>query len=301
MKLSIIIPSYNSLGLLQQSLPHLKALLTPGSAEIIVVDNASTDGSGMWLQNGSLGIDHVIYLDENVGFAAACNRGIEQAQAPYILLLNSDAFPQPGALEKLMEYLDSHPRVGIVAPQLVFSDGRWQRSGGLLPSPRAAMLDAFGITSFLNLAANLRWRVLGSRQAPRAANYVDGACMMVRYAMIQQIGNLDERFFFFIEDAEYCQRARQNGWLVHQVPSSKVVHLRGGSSSQKSLEQSTKMRLQSERTFVVQTSGLEGWRRFLVWRRRNYRMRMLLALVAGRHRQYETYKLLWRVYWEQTL
>lgn len=125
--------------------------------------------------------------------------------------------------------------------------------------------------------------------------------MMIRRQVIQEIGGLDERFFLFVEDAEYCQRARRNGWLVHQLPSSEVVHLRGGSSSKKSREHSARMRLDSERILVLQTAGVQGWRQFLHWRRYNYRARMLLAYIFGRKQRYETYRLLWHLYAQEQL
>jgi GT2 family glycosyltransferase len=294
--LAIVLVNYNTLNLLQECLTHLDHLAGSPATHIVIVDNDSTDGSRQWLQALDREQYCVVLSDHNLGFAGGCNLGIQQTSANYILLLNTDAFLEPGALKLLVTYLDQHPQAGIAGPQLLYPNGHWQRSTGLIPSPKSAMLDALGFTSMVNFTASALWKLTGSRWQPRSVEYVDGACMLIRRVTIDQVGGLDEQFFFFVEDAEFCFRARQYGWKVMYIPQSRVVHLRGGSSSRKNLEQSLKMRVQSERTFVHQTYGAKAEQSFLFWRRLNYCWRMGLASLTGNRERYQRYRTAWQVY-----
>jgi len=263
-----------------------------------VVDNASTDGSHEWLQTLKDERIHCILSPENLGFAKGCNLGIQQASGDAILLLNTDAFPEPGALKTLMTYLEDYPDVGIIGPQLLYPDGRWQRSTGRVLSPRSAFLDAVGITSLQHVLAAWLWPLTGRWWRPQEVEYVDGACMLLRRAMVEQIGGLDERFFFFVEDAEYCARARLHGWKVIYLPQSHVVHLRGGSSSRKNHERTVKMRAHSEKQFVVSFQSEQAWSRVAFWRQVNYWWRMQLAKFTGQKERYERYKTVYQAYGE---
>lgn len=298
MDLSIVLVNYNTLDLIQQCLEYLNHLADSPVSRIVIVDNGSTDGSRQWLQSLNKERYHVLLSDRNLGFAGGCNLGIQHTTSNYILLLNTDAFLSADALAVLTRYLDEHPDVGIVGPQLLYPDGSWQRSTGLIPSPRSAMLDALGITSMRRVIARLLWQWTGRWWFPYPVEYLDGACMLLRRDMLNQIGGLDERFFFYMEDADLCYRARQRGWQVFYVPQSRVVHLRGGSSSQKNLETSIRLRVQSERIFILSTQGRDAWQRFLFWRRWNYRARMYLACLFGQRRRKAKYRLAWQVYRE---
>ena len=298
--LSIVVVNYNSLKLLQGCLAHLDTWVRLPATEIIVVDNGSTDGSGEWVRKLDSQLYHVVLSQRNLGFAGGCNLGIRQSSGDYILLLNTDAFPQAGALDLLVEYLVHCPSVGVAGPQLLYPDGRWQRSTNLTPSPKSAMLDALGITSLGHVLASVLWKWTGRWWRPRPVEYVDGACMLIRRAVIDDIGGLDERFFFFVEDAEFCRRARQHGWQVVYVPQSQVVHLRGGSSSKKNAEESLRMRWRSEREFILRTWGEVAWRRFLFWRRLNYRWRLALATLCRDANRRQRYQVAWRVYAQES-
>lgn len=300
MGLSVVIVNFNTLDLLQRCLEQLKEVLTAFPAEIVLADNASTDGSREWIQALASQQIHCVLSPENLGFAGGCNLGIQQATGEYILLLNTDAFPESGALETLVEYLEQHPDVGIVGPQLVYPGGRWQRSTGRIPSPCSAFLDALGITSFEHTLATIMWPLIGHRWRSRAVEYVDGACMLIRRAVVDQIGDLDERFFFFVEDAEYCARARRHGWKVKYVPQSHVVHLRGGSSSQKDYARTVKLRARSEEILVCAMRGENAWQRVAFWRRVNFWWRMQLAGILRQRQRYARYRAAYQAYTEST-
>jgi hypothetical protein len=295
---SIVVVNHNSLNLLRRCIGHL-ASLAPPSSELIIVDNGSTDASRDWLQEQQGTVGRVVCSDQNVGFAAGCNLGIEQATGRYILLLNTDAFPEPSSLDVLVRYLDQHLDTAVAGPQLLYPNGRWQRSSGFVPSPRSAMLDAMGITSAAHVISGALWKLSGRWWRPYPVQYVDGACMLIRRAILDRIGGLDERFFMFVEDAEFCHRVRQHGWKVRYVPQSHVVHLRGGSSSQKDLAGALRMRRRSESEFVLRLWGRTALRRFLFWRRLNFRLRMLAATAFRDEPQRNRYKAAWQAYGQE--
>lgn len=288
--ISIIILNFNTCELLQRCLAHLSDLRTRCEVEKIVVDNASSDGSQEWLQSHEEVADRVILLEANLGFAGGCNAGIRQAVGDYVLLLNTDAFPQHWALDALVDYADQNPRVGVVGPQLLFPNGQWQRSSGLVPSPTTAMLDALGVTSAGHVLQALSWPLMRRFARPRRVGYVDGACMLIRREVIGDVGLLDETLFFSVEDAEFCHRARANGWDVVLAPGSRVVHLRGGSSIQKNRFEALAIRVRTEKQFIVTSWGEKGWRRYRFWRRLNFWWRYSVCSLVKRGdscRQYE--------------
>ncbi|MGC9358724.1 MAG: glycosyltransferase family 2 protein, partial [Anaerolineae bacterium] len=258
----------------------------------------STDGSREWLRSLQNHRFHGIFAPQNLGFAAGCNLGIQEARGDYLLLLNTDAFPRSGAISKLVTYIKRNPDVGIVGPQLIYPDGRWQRSTGRIPSPYAAFLDAMTLTSVQHLLSAALWRSTGRWWRPHLVEYVDGACMLIRQRVVEEIGDLDERFFFFVEDAEFCDRARRHGWKVVHVPQSQVVHLRGGSSSKKNYERAVRARMLSEEIFVRDSQGERAWHRFVFWRRVNFWWRMQWASLWGMRERYAKYEQTYRIYAE---
>lgn len=299
-ELSVVVVNYNTFHLLKCCLINLQEICIPAK-EILVVDNASTDGSREWLQTLRDERIRCILSSKNLGFARGCNLGIRQATGEFILLLNTDAFPRPGAIETLVAYLEQHSDVGIVGPQLLYPNGRWQRSSGRIPSPCSAFLDALGVTSLEHIIAAALWPLTGRWWRPYEVEYVDGACMLIRRIVIEQIGGLDERFFLFVEDAEYCARARAHGWKVVYLPQSHVVHLRGGSSAQKNYEHAIRMRVYSEKRFVVETQGENAWRCMARWRQLGFAWRMWLARFTRQKVRYEHYRAAYHAYREATL
>lgn len=295
-RLTAVIVNFNTLELLKECLQHLESLRLP-ELEVVVVDNGSNDGSAEWIQSLDRHRFRVVCSAHNLGFAGGCNLGIEQAAADYILLLNTDAFPRPGALQVLMDYLDQHPDVGIVGPQLVYSDGGWQRSSGLVASPRSAVLDALGITSIGHVISSVSWKHARRWLHPRPVEYLAGACMMIRRAVIDHIGGLDERLFFFVEDAEYCLRARNHGWGVHYIPQSVVIHLHGRSWAKSGYKDALNLRKKMTQAFVEELYGPKAWGRYTRWMRVNYRWRYCVhRLFKPKDPKVQKYKIAYEVY-----
>lgn len=296
-KLSIIIVNYNTLELLKHCLSKLLEMKLDLPVEVIIVDNCSRDGSREWLtQIGSQKI-RVLALSENRGFAGGSNAGIRISIGEYVLLLNTDAFPTAGALMTLVTYLEQHPRVGIVGPQLLYENGDWQPSTGLYPSPKSAFLGAVGLVSLKHFFQKISWPITGKWWRPCSVEYVDGACMLIRRTVIDEIGLLDERFFFFVEDAEFCYRASEHGWLTHYIPQSQVVHLRGGSSSQNNLDKYALLQFSSRKIFIKRVYGARGWKRFVFFVTFNFGVRYrICSFLAENSLMCEKYGFLKEIY-----
>lgn len=283
MRLSIIIVNFNTLSYLKDCLSNLGNLAIPFHFEIIVVDNGSRDGSQEWLATQS----HVEYIlsPENLGFAGGNNLAIKKAKGEYILLLNTDAFPQKGSIEKLIDFLKTHNRAGIAGPQLNFPDGRWQRGYNIIPSVRKAWMVLF--TDLHNVLYPRLLLLIDKLDLSRSkeVGYVDGCCMMIKRVVIDTIGLLDESFFFFVEDAEFCYRARQKGYGVYYVPEARVTHVRGGGSAKKDLDAAVKARRDAEKLFISRTFGKEAWERYARIMCANFFIRYLIAKIFNRPSQ----------------
>lgn len=221
--LSIIVVNWNTRELLRQCLRSVVAATSGIAYEIIVVDNGSADGS-VQLVRDEFPQARCIANRENRGFARANNQGIAASSGRHLLLLNSDTIVRPGALVKLVHFVEAHPGVGIAGPELRNGDGTLQLSWARFPT----------------LASELRGVNVRRRQPfPSAADpqayrvdWIGGACLLIRRATVEQIGLLDERFFMYSEETDWCFRARQQGWDVCLVPAAQVIHL-GGQSSRK--------------------------------------------------------------------
>lgn len=217
MRFSVIIVHRNGVDMLMRALDSLASALDADRDEVLLVDNGSQDDTLDQLRRRHPAI-RVIANGCNAGFARACNQGIRQARGEFVLLLNNDAFIDPGTLRQLEQVLREWPRAGIVAAQLVGPDGRPQRSHGRVPTPASEM----GL-------ARLK-PVVTRADGVNEVETVVGACMAVRRAAIEQAGSLDEDFFFYFEETEWCVRMRRHGWQVLFDPRIRIVHLKGAST-----------------------------------------------------------------------
>jgi GT2 family glycosyltransferase len=201
------------------------------SYEIILVDNASTDGSVEIIRNTFTTVK-IIQNSVNKGYAYAVNRGIEAASGEYLLILNSDIMFTNNCLLPLINYIKENPRTGIVGPQLIYPNGILQRSYGSIPSLSQAFLDVFFIRFIWVQIKNLLKKRLGYNfdLNSKSVSYIDGASMLIRREVVQEIGYFDERFFFYAEDADFCFRAHKKKWDIMFIPQSQIIHRRGASS-----------------------------------------------------------------------
>jgi GT2 family glycosyltransferase len=227
--LSIILVSFNTRDLLDACLKSLAAGLSGRTAEVLVVENGSRDGSTEMVR----ALHPAVRLIENrgnVGFACACNQAIRYATGKYYLLLNPDCWVAPNSLGNLATVLDTHPEAAVCAPLLLNADGSpqpcWARFPNLMSELRG-QLDRSQSPYPLNDFADPARR---ADMLPFAADWVGGACFLVRAEAIRVVGLLDEDFFLYGEEADWCRRFGQAGWKVLLTPSVTVTH-RGGASS----------------------------------------------------------------------
>ncbi len=204
-----------------------------GDYEIIVVDNGSTDGSLKMLQADFPKVT-VIENPANLGFTAPMNQALRRATGQFLLLLNPDTLIHPQAFDRLIAFMQEHPQVGICGPKVLNTDGSLQA-----PCRRGESRPWAVISYFLRLHRLFPdSRLFGGY----LMNYMDedvthevagvaGSCMLIRRQVIDQIGYLDERFFAYQEDADYCFQARRAGWQVYYVPTAQVTHFGGEGGS----------------------------------------------------------------------
>ena len=234
----IVVVSYNTRELLRTCLASAVAAVPP--EQVVVVDNASHDGSVALVRHEFPAVT-IIANPDNRGFAAATNQGLRHllAHAPdvsYLLLLNPDAYLRPGALAALTSFMDQHPRVGCVGARLFYPDGRAQESAWHFPSLAMTLLDLFPprgpLLGRLYLSPlNGRYREERGVE-PFAIDHPLGAAMLIRRATLDEVGLLDEGFWLYAEEVDWCFRCRAAGWAIWQVPAAEAVHAAGASSSQ---------------------------------------------------------------------
>lgn len=250
--LSVVVPNWNGEELLVDCLGPLPE----GGYEVIVVDNASEDGSLRLLRERFPWV-RVIENRENRGFSVACNQGIDAASSEHVLLLNNDTVPDPAALDALVVFLEARPRVAVVGPTLLRPDGSRQRSCGPGPNLRTELAGRF----------LLHRAVPGLRaRAPEVAcrvDWVTGAALAIRRDVAVALGGFDEGMFMFYEDLDLCARARAAGYEVWFVPTEPIVHLWGASRRKVEARALVDSFRSTDRYFA--RHGPAGRRRLLRW------------------------------------
>lgn len=201
--------------------------------EIIVVDNASRDGSAQMVRERFPGAT-LLENASNLGFSRGNNQALALSAAPFILLLNPDAQIQGDGLPLIVRHMEAHPEVGVVGPQLLNSDGTVQSSRRRFPTMATAFLESTVLQEWFPRNCVLsRYYMLDLPDDEEAeVDWVVGACMMVRREAYQEAGPLDEGFFMYSEELDWCYRMKGLGWKVAYFPSAQVVHHEGKSSEQ---------------------------------------------------------------------
>ncbi len=233
LELSICIVSWNVRDDLLACLDSIYSGAGDLSVEVIVVDNASADDTALATAQRYPQV-RVIENEDNRGFAAGCNQGIEQATGRYILLLNPDTLVPPEAPQQMVNFADQHPEAGIIGPKLLYPDGRLQYSCRHFPTITAAIFRNTFFGRVMPRAASVADYLMSDwdHNEVRKVDWVSGACMLLRRELIEQIGLLDEQFFWGSEDVDYCWRAHKAGWQVLYTPQPEIIHAVGRSSNQ---------------------------------------------------------------------
>ena len=232
MKLTIAIVSWNTQDLLRKCLLSIQehcAHLAPGDLEVVVVDNASSDGSAEMVR-AEFPSAILIRNKDNAGFARASNQAIRSTHGEYVVLLNPDAEIGRRSMDILVDFMALEPAAGAAGPRLLNSDGSLQVSCYPAPTLLREFWRLFHLDSLRPIGSYRmsEWNL----QAARAVDVLKGACVMLRREVLEQCGLLDEDYFIYSEDQDLCRKVRGNGWKVYWVPQATVVHHGGMSTGQ---------------------------------------------------------------------
>jgi N-acetylglucosaminyl-diphospho-decaprenol L-rhamnosyltransferase len=242
MQLGIVTVSYNVRDLLRQCVESVQESLAraPVDCELVVVDNASADDSAEMVRAEFPWV-RLLANPQNVGFAAANNLGLRALGFPdgegapaYALLLNPDTIVHGAALAELVAFMERTPQAGAAGARLIYGDGAFQHSAFYFPTVAMAFLDFFPLHHrLLDSRLNGRYpRRLYERGEPFPIDHPLGATLMVRRQAASDVGLLDEQFFMYCEEIDWCRRIKRAGWSIYCVPQAEIVHLGGQSTSQ---------------------------------------------------------------------
>lgn len=250
-QISVVIVTYNSHRDLVTALPALRAAMQDVRYRICLVDNASTDGTQEFLQRQQQSLPELLLIlnDLNRGYTAAVNQGLRRVgNADFVLLLNPDVIIPPTTMPILLQELQQDGRIGLIAPQMRYPNGRIQPSCRRFPRQRDVFLELFPDQWLRTICPRLAdWKMTDFDH--RSSRWVDqppGAFFLIRNQALQQVGLLDERFFMFFSDVDYCQRLVRLGWKIRFCADTFVYH-QGGSSVNRN---KAKMIVTSHRSFV---------------------------------------------------
>jgi GT2 family glycosyltransferase len=241
---SVVIVNWNTKELLQDCLSSVYEHAGDIDYEIIVIDNASTDGSAEMVKND---FQQVILIEnsENRGFAAANNQGMAIAKGRYVLLLNSDTVVLDNAIAKTVSFADENPQAAVTGCRVLNPDRTLQRTCFMFPSVLNMLLSStylyklFPKNRFFGREQMTWW----DRNDVRLVDVVTGCFMLVRREAIEQVGVMDEQFFMYCEETDWCYRFRDKGWKVMFAPAGQIIHFGGQSTAQKPVAMIVQLRL----------------------------------------------------------
>jgi hypothetical protein len=300
---AVVVVSHGTADLLSRCLESVRMYSVGLEVQTIVVDNASSDDSCRVVHKRFPEV-RLVENPENVGFAIASNQGAALANAPYILLLNSDTELRPAAIRALVDFLETRPFAAAAGPRLVGTDDQPQPSASGLPNLRMQVASFLGLKR-LPVVSTIVWfrRVPVLRKlvdfvtvgyfttsldgaAPRRVDFLSGACLLIRTEAWRAVGCLDEQIFMYLEDADWCRRARESEWELWYVPSATIYHVGGASFGAKTGGRTHHVSIERIRSVLYYFGKYEPW-----WKQATLRLVIslsmlarLLALVASRSR-----------------
>jgi GT2 family glycosyltransferase len=228
MDVSIIIVNWNARDLIRPCLESIYRETRGVSFEVIVVDNLSSDGSVEMLRDDFPSVK-LIASDVNRGFAGGNNVGMAVSTGRYLLLLNPDTLVRDNAIAKMVQFADVRPEAGVVGPRVLNMDGTLQRSCFLSPSVLNLLLSTFGLHKLSPKSSFFGREIMSwcPMTEERPVDVVSGCCMLVRRDAYRQVGGMDETYFMYFEETDWCYRIREAGWQVVYTPGAEITHLGG--------------------------------------------------------------------------
>jgi GT2 family glycosyltransferase len=229
-RMAVAVISYNTRDLLRGV---IDSALADGASTIIVADNGSSDGSVDMIR-AEYPMVRVVVNHSNPGYGVASNEAIALTESQYVLLLNSDVVFRPGTLKALTDYLDEHPRAGIVGPRLTNADGTLQRSCHEFPRPFVSLLEHSWVGAVVCSIPVLRRRYLRTwtHDHARPVPWVVGAALAIRKEPFARVGGFDPSFFMYFEEVDLAYRMMRAGWETHFAPVAEITHFGGASTQQ---------------------------------------------------------------------
>ena len=229
MDLSAVVVTYNSREHIAACLRSLAGARGALAMEVVVVDNASADGS---VSEARAAGARVVETGDNLGYARAVNRGTRETTGEFVLVLNPDCVVAPGALAALHAWMRANPRCAIAAPRILNTDGSVEFSARSFPNHLTFLFNRYSLATRLWPGNPWSRRYLLSdwdHASDRSVDWVSGACMLVRRAAIDQVGGMDEAYFMFNEDVDWCHAMKKAGWSVDFVAAAEITHHIGAS------------------------------------------------------------------------
>jgi GT2 family glycosyltransferase len=232
-QVAVVVVSYNTRDLLISCLASLIESTDPANVEIVVVDNASNDGSLEAVRQTYPQV-RTIANPANLGFGVACNQAIRDSTAPFILLLNSDATITPQSFQTLYETMSANARCGAAGCRIVNSAGEEATNTRNFLTPFNQALEQSGVTAGINWKYIRRTHhpTLDQNQQDCSVDWIDGACLMLRRAALDEVGLFDEQFFIYSEDEDLCFRLKRHGWTICYSAKGSARHHGAASTSQ---------------------------------------------------------------------
>jgi GT2 family glycosyltransferase/lipopolysaccharide/colanic/teichoic acid biosynthesis glycosyltransferase len=225
MDVSIIIVTHNSRSPVEACLDSLECHPPSGDYEVLVVDNASSDGTPEMIAERFTSV-RLVANDENRGYSRGVNQGIRASTGRLLLIINPDIVVREGSIDRIVEFVERTPDAGIAGSKLVYPDGRLQYSCRRFYNLRVLLLRRTPLGKIFPKAEALKKHLMMDydHATSRAVDWLLGACMLVRREAIERVGSMDERFFLYFEDIDWCYRMKNHGWSVYYVPDSVMVH-----------------------------------------------------------------------------
>jgi N-acetylglucosaminyl-diphospho-decaprenol L-rhamnosyltransferase len=227
--LTIIIVTWNSMADISRCLDSIQNAGTTGNVRTVVVDNRSSDGTPDAVARGFPFV-HLVRNSGNTGFAAANNQALRSAESRYMLLLNPDTEVDPGAIDALIRFMDAHPQAWAAGPALLNGDRTPQRTGVKFPTLWNLAVETLFLDRLFPMS-----RLFGSHRelyadptAARQVDYLQGSCLIVKKEAVERIGGLDEGFFMYFEETDWCFRMKEAGGEIWYTPDASVIHFGGG-------------------------------------------------------------------------
>ncbi|NQV15464.1 glycosyltransferase family 2 protein [bacterium] len=239
-KLSVLIVSYNSGKTIQVCIESLMEGISSISSEIIIIDNNSTDDTANILKAMETQHDQLslVLNNTNRGFAAGNNQALDQAHGDYILVLNPDTITQAGVVSGLISELEKNERMGMVAPQLQFPDGRIQKTCRRLPTHMDVIYHSLGLTQLFPASSRFNAWKMGDfdHRSTRQVDQPAGAALMIKGSLFRELKGFDQNFPMFFNDVDLCKRIKDAGYEIWYMPDYHITHVGGASVKQVKLK-----------------------------------------------------------------